>query len=306
MNFMEKSRKGRSIQKFLVIVPFLALVFMFSYFPLFGWVYTFFDYKPPIPFSKSPFVGLHWFSYLFGNNIRILQLWQVLKNTFAISGLGILFSWLPMAFAIFLNEIRSRRYKKFVQTVTTLPNFVSWVLVFSLAFALFSSTGMVNQFLLRVGWVAKPTRFLESADGVYLSMWMWYTWKALGWAAIMYIAAITGIDETLFEAARVDGAKRLQVIRYITIPSLLPTYFVLLLLQIASFLNNGMEQYFVFQNAFNKKTIQVLDLYVYNLVAGGGSYSLSAGISMLKSVVSVVLLMAINGLSKTVRGDSIV
>ena len=105
----------------------------------------------------------------------------------------------------------------------------------------------------------------------------------------MYIAAIAGIDETLYEAARVDGAKRFQIIWYITVPSLLPTYFVLLLLQIASFLNNGMEQYFVFQNAFNKETIQVLDLYVYNLATGGGSYSLSAGISMLKSIISVAL-----------------
>jgi putative aldouronate transport system permease protein len=303
---MEKSTRGRSIQKFLVIVPFLALVFMFSYFPLFGWVYTFFDYKPPIPLSRSPFVGLHWFSYLFGNRIRILQLWQVLTNTFAISGLGILFSWLPMAFAIFLNELRSTRYKKLVQTVTTLPNFVSWVLVFSIAFALFSSNGMINQVLLRSGWARHPTRFLESANGVYLSMWMWFTWKSLGWAAIMYIAAITGIDETLYEAARVDGATRLQLIRHITIPGLLPTYFVLLLLQIASFLNNGMEQYFVFQNAFNKQTIQVLDLYVYNLVTGGSSYSLSAGISMLKSIVSVVMLTIVNGLARRVRGESII
>ena len=137
-------------------------------------------------------------------------------------------------------------------------------------------------------------------------MWAWYTWKALGWSAIMYIAALTGIDEALFEAARVDGATRMQVIRHITIPCLLPTYFVLLMLQVAGFLNNGMEQYYVFQNAFNKETIQVLDLYVFNLAVGGGSYSVSVAISMLKSVISVVLLFTVNSMSKAFRGESIV
>ena len=306
MNFLGTGKKRRSIQKFLVILPFMGLIFMFSYFPLYGWVYTFYDYKPPIPLSESTFVGLHWFSYLFGNKVKILQLWQVIKNTLAISGLNVLFSWLPMAFAIMLHEIRFVKYKKLIQTVTTLPNFISWVLTFSIAFSLFSSAGMINNLLLGLNIIDEPVRFLERSKGIYLSMWMWYTWKSLGWAAIMYIAAIAGIDETLYEAARVDGARRFQIIRHITIPGLLPTYFVLLLLQVASFLNNGMEQYFVFQNAFNKETIQVLDLYVYNLATGGGSYSLSAGISMLKSVISVVLLVLVNGMSKSIRGDSIV
>ncbi|MNC44106.1 putative multiple-sugar transport system permease YteP [compost metagenome] len=114
------------------------------------------------------------------------------------------------------------------------------------------------------------------------------------------------IDESLYEAAYVDGATRMQVIRHVVLPSMLPTYFVLLMLQIASFLNNGLEQYFVFQNAFNKDTIQVLDLYVYNLAMGGGSYSVSVAISMLKSLISVVLLFSVNGLSKMLRGEGIV
>lgn len=307
MRVASASKKMRSFQKFLVILPFMALVFLFSYFPLYGWIYTFFDYKPPIPFSKSPFVGLHWFEYLFGSAARIKMLWQVLLNTFAISGLGIAFSWLPMAFAIFLNEVKSIRYRKIVQTVTTLPNFISWVLVFSIAFSMFSTNGMANSFLKSIGVLDKPIVFLENkTQGIYVEMWAWYTWKSLGWAAIMYIAAIAGIDESLYEAARVDGARRMQVIWHITIPSLLPTYFVLLLLQVASFLNNGMEQYYVFQNAINRQNIQVLDLYVYNLIAGGSSYSLSAGISMLKSIISVALLGIVNGLSKSIRGESIV
>ena len=120
----------------------------------------------------------------------------------------------------------------------------------------------------------------------------------------MYIAAISSIDEELYQAAKVDGATRMQIIRHITIPSLLPTYFVLLMINIANFLNNGMEQYYVFQNAFNKEYIQVLDLYVYNMAMGSGGYSVSVATSMLKSLVSVVLLVFANGSSKLIRGES--
>ena len=120
----------------------------------------------------------------------------------------------------------------------------------------------------------------------------------------MYIAAISSIDDELFQAAKVDGATRMQSIRYITIPSLLPTFFVLLMMNIGNFLSNGMEQYYVFQNAFNKEYIQVLDLYAYNLAMGSGSYSVSVALSMLKSVVSVLLLVGANAVSKFTRGES--
>ena len=122
----------------------------------------------------------------------------------------------------------------------------------------------------------------------------------------MYLAALGGIDQGLYEAARVDGAGRFKIIWHITIPGLLPTYFVLLLLSIANFLNNGMEQYFLFQNAFNSDHIQVLDLYVYNLAMKSGSYSLATAISILKTFVSVILLFSVNRFSKAVRGESIV
>jgi len=301
-----RSTKRASVRKFLYIAPFMALLAVFAYFPLYGWVYAFFDYTPPIPLSKSPFVGMQWFRSLVENEVKIDQLLQVIKNTFGMSGLALLFSWLPMIFAIFLTEIKAVRFRKFIQTVTTLPNFISWVLVYSLAFTMFSSEGIVNGFLKQAGLVDSPILFLQSSSHVWLTMWAWMTWKSLGWSAILYIAAIMSIDDSLYEAAHVDGATRMQVIRHVVLPSMLPTYFVLLMLQIASFLNNGLEQYFVFQNAFNKDTIQVLDLYVFNLAMSGGSYSVSVAISMLKSLISVVLLFAVNGLSKLLRGESIV
>jgi putative aldouronate transport system permease protein len=178
-------------------------------------------------------------------------------------------------------------------------------MVYSIAFALFNSTGMMNTFLMRLGVIDTPILFLQSSEHVWFTQWLWLTWKNLGWAAIMYIAAISSIDDELIQAARVDGATRMQIIWHITIPSLLPTYFVLLVLNVANFLNNGMEQYYVFQNAFNKEYIQVLDLYVYNMAMGSGGYSVSVAISMLKSLVSVVLLVIVNGASKKIRGESI-
>ena len=302
----KKRQKGKI--EFLYILPFILLVAVFSYYPLYGWMYAFFDYKPPFPLTWDNFVGLKWFKSMFENEVKIKQLLGVIRNTFAMSGICLLFSWFPMVFAIFLNEIKCTPFKKFVQTVTTLPNFISWILVYAVAFSVLSSTGAVNQILESLGITepGKPILFLQSADNVYFKQWLWLTWKNAGWAAIMYIAAITGIDEGLKEAARIDGASRMQIIRHITLPSILPTYFVLLMLNLANFLSNGFEQFFVFQNAFNKDQIQVLDLYVYNLAFGGGGYSLSTAISILKSIISISLLALTNKISKVIRGEGFI
>jgi putative aldouronate transport system permease protein len=298
-------RTLRDAKEFLYLLPFIVLVVVFSYYPLYGWVYAFFDYRPPLALSLKSFVGLKWFKSLVENKVKITEIVNVLRNTFAISGISLLFSWLPMIFAVFLNEIKCMPFRKAVQTITALPNFISWVLVYAIAYAMMNSTGLFNSFLMSIGAINKPIMFLRSSEHVWFTQWLWLTWKNLGWAAIMYIAAIAGIDAEMYEAAKVDGATRMQVLFRITIPSLLPTYFVLLLLNISNFLSNGMEQYYVFQNAFNKEYIQVLDLYVFNLAMGSGAYSISTALSMLKSVISVTLLLGANTLSKAVRGESI-
>ena len=301
------SKKKRSYQEFLYILPFIILVGIFAYFPLYGWIYAFHDYQPPKPITAETFVGFKWFTYIFSNPTRAADVLRVLRNTFAISGISLFFSWFPMIFAVFLNEIRCRPYQRFVQTVTTLPNFISWVLVYSVAFNVLSSTGAVNTVLMNAGLIQKPILFLQSKTHVWFRMWLWLTWKNAGWAAIMYLAAITGIDEQMLEAARVDGATRMQIIWHIIIPSLLPTYFVIVMLNIASFLNNGMEQYYVFQNKFNIKYIEVLDLYVYNYARSSiKNYPLSTAISMLKSIVSVALLAGTNAVSKLIRGETFI
>jgi putative aldouronate transport system permease protein len=296
-------KKLRSYREFLYILPFVILVAVFAYYPLYGWFYAFFDYRPALALSMKDFVGLKWFTYMASNPVRVQTVLAVIRNTLVISGITLGTSWLPMLFAVFLNEIKWMSYRKLVQTITTLPNFISWVLVYSIAFNLFNSSGAANSVLQSLGITSEPIMLLQDSKHVWLTMWLWLTWKNLGWAIIMYIAAIAGIDEEMYEAARVDGTTHIQMIYIITIPSLLPTYFVPLMLNIANFLSNDMEQYYVFQNAFNKDYIQVLDLYVYNLAMASGAYSVSTALSMLKSFISVILLCIANGTSKWIRGE---
>ncbi|MBS4792168.1 MAG: sugar ABC transporter permease [Clostridium sp.] len=302
----KKKKLDQGKRMFLYMLPFLLLCFAFSYFPLHGWIYSFYDYKPPLKLSQCNFMGLRWFKMIFGNPAQVRQLFIVMRNTFAMSFLNIATSVLPLFFAVFLNEIKCKWFRKMVQTLTTIPNFISWVLVYAVAFCLFSNTGMVNTVFQNLGVILKPIKFLDSDSHTYIAMLLWSTWKGLGWGAIMYLASIAGIDQEMYEAARVDGAGRFQLMRYITLPELMPTYFVMLMLSVANFLNNGMDQYFVFQNAFNKAHIQVLDLYVYNIGMTGSSLSLATAINMLKSLISVTLLMAVNRISKKIRGVSLV
>ena len=305
-----KTRRPRGYKKsfwlFVCILPFMILLFLFSYLPLYGWIFSLYDYQPALGLKGSEFVGLQWFRLLFDSPTQLQQIGQVLLNTLAMSFLGIATSLLPLAFAVFLNEVRSSRFRNSVQTLTTLPNFISWVLVYVIAFSLFSSSGLVNDVLQDAGLITTPIHFLDTDKFVWGTMLLWSLWKGLGWGAIIYLASISGIDPSLYESAKLDGAGRFQTMWYITVPQLMPTYIVLLMLSIANLLNNGMEQYYVFQNAFNKQYIQVLDLYVYNIGITGNSLSMATAIGMLKSLISVILLLTVNVIAKRVRGASII
>jgi len=292
---------------FLMILPFLVLVVLFSYLPLAGWRYAFFDYTPGIALTWDDFVGFRWFRFLFNNPAQRAQIVRVLTNTLALSGIGLATSWLPMVFAIFLSEMRSRRFKRTVQTLTTIPNYISWVLIYGIAFAIFSTEGFFNWLLINLGFIESGTNHLMDGSNIWLKMWAWGTWKGLGWGAIIYIASISSIDPQLYEAAMVDGAGRFKRMWHITVPGLLPTFFVLLLLGISNVLSNGLDQYLVFENHANRSTIEVLDLYIYNLgLTGSGNIPLSTLIGMVKSLISVVLLFSANRLSKWVRGETII
>lgn len=303
----EKYEIATQYKLFLMMMPFIALVAVFSYLPLWGWRYAFFNYKAGDKLSMESFVGLKWFRELVKNPATVSDIIRVMKNTLGMSGLGIITSWLPMAFAIFLSEMKNLKFRRFVQTFTTVPNFISWVLVYAIAFCIFSTDGFISSIMMNMGIWDSGRNMLMSSNHIWLKMWAWGTWKGVGWSAIIYIAAISGIDQQLYEAATVDGAGRFQKMWNITVPSLMPTFFVLLLMSIANILTNGMDQYLVFENANNASAIRVLDLYVYKLGIGeGNSIPLTTVVSMLKSIISVTLLFLANSTSKHIRGESIV
>ncbi len=297
----------------LFALPFLLLVLVFAYAPLLGWILAFFNYRPGFRLKPEDFVGFKWFISIAGNATQRGEILRVMRNTVVMSSLGILTSVIPVAFAIFLAEIRTRSYKKAVQVLTTLPNFISWVLVYAFAFAIFSyDSGFLNSLMVKTGLITMEQRVNILADPstngmIWLQMTLWGLWKGMGWSAIIYLAAITGIEQEQYEAAKVDGAGRFKTMLHITLPGIAETFFVLLLLSIANFINNGMDQYFVFQNAMNKSYLEVLDLYVYNTsLVGSGNFPYAIAISMLKSLVSVSLLFFANRLSKLVRGQTII
>ena len=290
---------------FLLALPAIALVFLFRYAPLWGWSFSLFQYKPGRALLDCRYVGLQNFSFLFRNPVMRHNLVRVLTNTFGIHILGYLFTPLPMLFAILLSEMKSRRYQKLVQTVTTLPNFISWVIIYSLVNSFFSSNGIATQLLRSLGLVGNSFNLMTSDSHVWLRMVLLQQWKGLGWSAIIYFAAISGISQDMFEAAMIDGANRMQRIWYITIPSLIPTYFVLLIMSIGNFLNTGVDQYLTFGNALNKEYIEVLDLYVYNLGIGSGQISFSVAVGIMKSAVALVLFSSANLASRKIRGESV-
>ncbi|MBR6965660.1 MAG: sugar ABC transporter permease [Clostridia bacterium] len=292
---------------FLMMLPVILLSFIFAYLPIWGWRYAFFDYKPGGSIGPENFVGLKWFGSLFNDPATVSDLVRVLRNTLIMSGLGIATSWLPIAFAVLLAEIRSTKFQRTVQTLTTIPNFISWVLVYAIAICIFSTDGFINSFLTNVlHQTGANTNYLQIADHTWLKMLLWGTWKGVGWSAIVYIAGIAGIDQQLYEAAKVDGANRFRCIWHITIPGLIPTYMVMLLMSIAGILSNGMEQYLVFENAMNKDVIEVLDLYVYHIGIGQNQIPLSTVVGISKSLIGVTLLFGANGISKAIRGESII
>ncbi|MFR8339401.1 MAG: ABC transporter permease subunit [Eisenbergiella massiliensis] len=210
---MSASKKWLGYKVFLMALPGILVILLFYYLPLWGWSFAFFQYKPGKSLFDSNFVGWQNFQELFGNKVMRANLFRVLRNTFAIHLLGYVFSPLPMLFAVLLSEMKSNKFKKVVQTVTTLPNFIGWVIMLSLAMGIFGYNGVLNNALIGMGWISEPVNILNSDKHVWLTQVLLQQWKGLGWSAIIYFAAISGIDQELYEAAQVDGAGRWQKIR---------------------------------------------------------------------------------------------
>ena len=295
-------KKWKNYKLLLWLMPFMILVLLFSYVPLFGWVIAFFDYQPGRALSSEYFVGLKYFKMLFTDSINM---GRVFKNTIIFASLAMATSIFPVMFAMALNDITNKKFSKTIQTITTLPNFISWVIVSVLAFTMFSSNGVVNDILMQFGIISKPTNVMGNSDAVYLFQTFLGLWKGLGWSSIVYLAAISGIPQELYEAASVDGATRFQKTIYITLPGVMETYIVLLLLSIGNFISVGFDQYFLFSNPAVMRNIEVIDLYVYRLGLLNKSYSYSTAIGMTKSLISLCMIFGANRIAKKVRGESI-
>lgn len=299
----KKKKNMRRYQLLLMALPLMLLVVLFAYVPLFGWSYAFFDYKPGLQLWECEFKGFYYFKQFLTDRWDMLR---VMKNTLIFALLTYVVCPLPMIFAIMLNSVQHVRYKKAIQTLTTFPNFISWIIVYSLAFQLFSSEGLITEALVALGIWPKSYNVLSDSGAVYWFQTLMGQWKNLGWNSIIYLAAIAGIDQELYEAAAIDGANRLQSTWHITVPGLIPTFIVLLLLGIGNFMNVGFDQYFVFKNAGTSETIEVLDTYVYRIGMQNYKYSYAIAIGIMKSVVSILLLFSANAISKKARdGQSI-
>ena len=287
----------------LLFLPFLVWFVLFKFVPLAGWYLAFIKYHPGKNVFDCEWVGLENFAMIFKGWNRTAM---VLKNTFIMSGLALISMPVPMIFAILLSEIRSVKFQKITQTLTTIPHFVSMVIVYSIAFCFFSTEGVVNTALSNWGMLDRPMNLLTNKNAIQPFLWILSNWKNTGWSAIIYFAAIAGIDREMYDAAMVDGAGRWQKIRYITMPSIASTFLIQLIMFIASFLNSGLETYLVFYNSVVAEKVLVLDLYTYRLGMVQADYSFSTAFGITKTIVSLTLFFVANYFSKKIRGQSVV
>ena len=285
-----------------MVLPFMVIVLLFNYVPIFGWIYSVFDYVPGVPILECDFMGLDYFKMI----MKDANVIRALKNTFIFAGISIILTPLPMIFAILLNEIKSGPVRKFVQTFTTLPNFISWVIIFSLAFSLFSTDGLLTSVFTKLTGAEQAQSVLSSKGSVYWFQTFLAQWKTLGWNSIIYLAAIAGIDQQQYEAAKVDGAGYFRCAWHVTVPAMMETYVVLFILNVGNFLNTGYEQYMLFKNSVTAPAIEVLDLYVYRIGLENMDYSYGVAISIVKSIVSVALVVIANMVAKKIRGNTVI
>ncbi|WP_246188182.1 ABC transporter permease [Paenibacillus tengchongensis] len=288
---------------YLMSLPFVIWVFIFSYLPLWGWTMAFQNYKPAKSFGEQKWVGLDNFKELFQDE----RFYLVLRNTLAMSGLGLVFGFVvPVLFAVLLNELKGSVFKRTVQTVSYLPHFVSWVVVGGIVYKMLAiEGGAVNDLLLWLNIIDEPIQFMAKPKMFWGIVTVADLWKETGWNAIIYLAAITGIDKELYEAAKVDGAGRVKQMFHITLPGIRSTITILLIMSIGHLVGTGFEKQFQLSNSLLTDYSEVLDLYALNYGISLSRFSYGTAISMFTSVVSIILLLIANGVSKKITKESI-
>lgn len=291
-------------QKYLqaMVIPGIIWMIIFCYLPIYGIIFAFKRYNLVQPFWEAPWVGFEHFIYF----IKDEDFFIVLKNTLGISFYKILIGFpLPIIFALLLNEIYLHRFKRFVQTVTYLPHFLSWVILGGLLITWLSETGLITEILLNIGIIDEPVAFLSEPKYFWSIAVLSDVWKELGWNSIIYLAAIAGIDPELYEAATIDGAGRLQKMWMITLPCIKGTIAVLFILTVSHLLNTNFDQILVLVNQVNLEASNVIDYYVYKMGIQEARYSYATAIGLMKSVVALMLLITANLVVKKLTGSSL-
>ena len=284
-----------------MVLPAFALVIVFNYIPLYGITIAFRDIKMSHIWS-SPWVD-PWYKYFMFMKSPIF--WKVFKNTVKIACTKYLFGVLPpLILALLLNELRSNRYKRFVQTVSYLPNFISWVIIANLVNALLNTEyGPIPAFFEALGLQAPSIIGNESMFVPLLVVTS--IWKGAGWGAIIYLAALSGISPVLYEAAEIDGANRFRKMWHITLPGMLPSISIILVLSIPGLINAGFDQVYNFQNDMVLGVAEIVDTYILKIGLVKGSYSLATAVGLFNSVIGLVLLLIANTTSKKIGGQGI-
>lgn len=286
----------------LMFLPIVVYFIVFKYIPMGGIVIAFKDYKIKDGIWGSAWIGLGNFEKAFRTNLFTRSIW----NTIAISGLKILFGFpAPIILALLLNEVNHSGFKKTVQTITYLPHFLSWVVLTGMLQQLLSpNNGAVNDLLKMLG-VKNSVYFLGDNDYFRGTLVVTDIWKNIGWSSIIYLATISGIDPALYEAATVDGASRLQCTRYITVPSLIPTIVVMLILNIGSIMDAGFDQILNMYNSAVYATGDIIDTYVYRQGVEKMQYALTTAVGLFKNVIGFILVFGTNMITRKISGDGI-
>ena len=305
-NYRYGMDRNTQLQLHGMMLPATALILLFSIVPLFGILIAFKDYRPVSGVSgifTSQWNNFKNFKILFQN----YDFLPMLRNTLGINLINNLIS-IPVTlfFALMLNEVLNTRFKSLIQTVTYMPHFLSWVVFGGLFMTLLSTdNGFLNTILMNLGLIREPLGFMAEPKYFWAIAAVTSLLKELGWGAILYIAAIAGVDQELYESAMMDGAGRFRRMWYITIPCIKPTVMIMVIFAISGMLNNNFTQIYVFQNSLNISASQVIDTYVYEYGLGQLQFGMAQAVTLAKSIIAIILLVGANKLSNKVTDSGL-
>ena len=294
---------GKQWQLLLMSLPMLFYVLLFNYGPMWGWITAFQDYKPKLGIMGSKFVGLDNFKWLFSRADFI----NSIRNTLGMSVINLVFGTISsIVLAILLNEVMNTGFKRTVQTVTYLPHFLSMVIVVGMAQNIFASNGPINQLLQNIHLVKEPVFFLGEGKYFWWLVGVINVWKEVGWNTIIYIAAMTSIDPSLYEAASIDGAGRFNKIRYITLPGIKSTFVILLIMNIGHLMEAGFEIQYLLGSSLVMDWSQTIDIFVLKYGISKQQYGVATAAGMFKSIVAIILLFTANHIAKRLDESTLI